>query len=231
MSTKPTPDTRPRFPWLLTVFCALGVAALMTLGVWQVKRLAWKEGLIAASEAAAQQPPVSMTALPTLPEPEFRRVVLDCDFQDRPYVELHSIHDGEPGVRLISSCDGWLVDLGFVSETISARPARMAAAVPAITAQVRRVPVPNVFAPPPEGNLFFARDNAAMMQALGQTGPVRPYVLFAESSAWPQWQAIRPGPPPVAFSNNHLGYALTWFGLAAALGAMWVAMVLRGRRR
>lgn len=219
-----------RFPWGLTVACAISLVILISLGVWQVQRLAWKEGLITAAEVAQTQPPVSMAELATLPEPEFRRTYLACDFQSQPYVELQSIQDGEPGVRLVSFCDGWLVDLGFVAESVSARPARMEAAVPGLTAQVRRVPPPNGFAPPPEGRHFFGRDNAAMMTALGQDGPVRPYVLFAEGSAWPQWSAIRPGAPPVAFSNNHLGYALTWFGLAIALLVMWGVFVLKGRK-
>lgn len=223
-------DAKPRFPWIFSIFCLLGFLALVSLGLWQVQRLAWKEGLIAAAEAARTQPPVPLPDLAGLPDPEFRRTYLTCDFQNQAYVELRSIHDGEPGVRLVSYCEGWLVDLGFVAETISARPALLEAAIPGITAQVRRVPSPNSFAPPPEGRTFYTRDNAAMMQALGQTGPVRPYVLYAEGSAWPQWQAILPGPPPVAFSNNHLGYALTWFGLALALLVMWWAMILKGRK-
>lgn len=218
-----------RFPWVLTIICAVVFAVLVSLGVWQVQRLQWKEGLIARASEAATLPPVSMETLATLDDPEFRRVVLPCDFQNRPNVELRTIHEGEPGVRLIAACEGWLVDLGFVSETISARPARAAAAAPALTARVRRTPAPNGFAPAPEGRIFFDRDNAAMTRALGERGPARPYVLYAESSAWPQWAAIQPGPPPPAFSNNHLGYAATWFGLAIALTGFYIALLRRRR--
>ena len=42
-----------RFPWILTVLTVLGLILLIGLGVWQVERLKWKEGLIAAADAGA----------------------------------------------------------------------------------------------------------------------------------------------------------------------------------
>ncbi len=225
-----TEAMRRRFPWGLTIVCVVALGLLIGLGSWQVQRLQWKRGLIARSEAAATQPPVSLEALAQLPDPEFRKAVLTCDFQNQPFVELQSIHDGQAGVRLISACEGWLVDLGFVADTVSARPERQPAAIPGIVAEARKVEAPNGFAPPPEGNRFFARDSAAMSRALGINGPVRPYVLFATGSAWPQWQALEASAPPPAFSNNHLGYALTWFGLALAVIAFYIVLLRRRLR-
>lgn len=221
---------RRRFPFGLTIVCVVALGLLISLGIWQVHRLQWKQGLIARSEAAATLPPVSLEALARLDDPEFRQAVLTCDFQNQPFVELQSIHDGQAGVRLISTCQGWLVDLGFVADTVSARPARQAAAIPGIVAEARRVEAPNGFAPPPEGNRFYARDTAAMSRALGVEGAVRPYVLFATGSAWPQWQPLEASAPPPAFSNNHLGYALTWFGLALALIGFYIALLRRSLR-
>jgi len=205
----------------------MAVIALVSLGLWQVQRLQWKQDLIARAEAAADLPPVSLDALGQMPDPEFRTAVLACDFQNRPWIELQSIQDGEVGVRLVSSCDGWLVDLGFVSETTSARPAAQPGDIPAIVGQARRVEAPGAFAPPPEGNRFYARDSVAMSRALGIEGPARPYVLFATGSAWPGWEALKPSAPPAAFSNNHLGYAVTWFGLALALVGFYIALMRR----
>ncbi|HAJ02034.1 MAG TPA: Surfeit locus 1 family protein, partial [Brevundimonas sp.] len=45
--------------------------------------------------------------------------------------------------------------------------------------------------------------------------------------AWPGWEALQPSAPPAAFSNNHLGYALTWFGLALALAGFYIALLRR----
>ena len=48
-----TDAARPRFPWILTVVCALALVILLSLGVWQVQRLQWKEGLIREAEAVS----------------------------------------------------------------------------------------------------------------------------------------------------------------------------------
>ena len=221
---------RGRFPFGLTIVCVIALALQVGLGTWQLQRLQWKQGLIARSEAVTTLPPVSLAALSRLPDPEFRKAVLTSDFQNQPFVELQSIHDGQAGVRLISACEGWLVDLGFVADTVSARPERQPAAIPGIVAEARKVEAPNGFAPPPEGNRFYARDTAAMSRALGVQGAVRPYVLFATGSAWPQWAELQPSAPPAAFSNNHLGYALTWFGLALAVIAFYIVLLRRRLR-
>ena len=63
----------------------IGLAVLVGLGVWQLKRLAWKEALIAAVEARALAPPVEIPSrggmgearsprLRISPCPRFRRL-------------------------------------------------------------------------------------------------------------------------------------------------------------
>lgn len=232
-----TNSERARFPWVLTVVTALALAALIALGVWQVRRLAWKEGLITAAEAAAAKPAAPLAQL--LAEGgdlEFRKAVVDCPgLESAPYVELRTIQDGEPGLRLVSACRAagraWLVDRGFVLETISARPPEAASEIPTrITAEIRTAPPPGPMTPPAEARMFYGRDNAAMARALGVQGPVEARTLYALTSSNPDWSALKPSAPPVAFSNNHLGYALTWFGLAGALAAVYAAMLWRRRK-
>ena len=41
---------RPRFPFGLTIVCALALALLCGLGVWQVQRMQWKNGLIGQAD-------------------------------------------------------------------------------------------------------------------------------------------------------------------------------------
>jgi surfeit locus 1 family protein len=48
---------------------------------------------------------------------------------------------------------------------------------------------------------------------------------MAETSSNPEWQALKPAPLPVDIPNDHLQYALTWFGLAGALLAVYAAML------
>ena len=48
-------------------------------------------------------------------------------------------------------------------------------------------------------------------------------ILMAETSTNPDWKALDPQPLPAEIPNRHLEYALTWFGLAAALACVYAA--------
>ena len=96
-----------------------------------------------------------------------------------------------------------------------------------IVGELRTPPNPSPMAPPPANGRFYTRDGAAMARALGVEGPLRPEVVFAVSTANPETPTLRPSAPPPAFSNNHLGYALTWFGLAVALVGFYAALLRR----
>jgi surfeit locus 1 family protein len=239
MTTSET--SRPaRFPWALTIVSGPALALLIGLGVWQVQRLQWKEGLMDRADTAASMAPVPIADLPSGPDREFRQVIIDCPgLATSPYVELQSILDGEAGVRLISACPEpaapgrpevgvLLVDRGFVAGTVTARPpVTRDGTVVRLVAVVRTASTPGLMALPPEGSHFYARDNAAMARALGVTSLVGSETLYAATSTNPDWPALRPSVPPVAFANNHLGYALTWFGLALALIGFYIALVRR----
>ena len=230
-----TVAARPRFPVVLTVLAVVLLGVLLALGVWQVQRMQWKEGLIAGAEAAADQPPLPLAEALKVENPEFRRVILTCrGLSAAAFVELQSIENSDAGVRLVSVCavDGGptlLVDRGFVSADISARPPVNAAdTMPVvITGVLRRSPPPSALTPPAAGNHFYGRDAEAMARALKVEGPVSPFTVFAVTSTNPDWAALKPSAPPAAFSNNHLGYALTWFGLAAALIAFYAVLLRR----
>ena len=235
-----TADARTRrgFPYLLTAVCAAVLAVLLALGVWQVQRLIWKQGLIDQAARAETLPPVPLSQAFAEGNPEFRRVRLQCPgLAGAPYVELRAIEDGEAGVRLISACRPsgfdfpFLIDRGFVADIISARPPVEASSAPFVVEGVlREPPPPGWMTPAPTGAHFYGRDPEAMSAALGLDEAAGPYVIFATNSTNPEWLALRPSAPPAAFSNNHLGYAITWFGLAAALIGVYVALLRRRLR-
>lgn len=224
-----------RFPWVLTAFVVPALALLIGLGVWQVRRLHWKEGLIAAADAAAARPPAPLDQVLGDGPLEFRKAIIVCPgLATAPYVELQSIHDGEAGVRLISACRPagrdfvLLVDRGFVSDAVSARPRVLASTLPLVlVGEFRETPRPGALSPPSSNGRFYARDNASMARALDVAGPVRPETVFATTPVNPEFAALRPSAPPAAFSNNHFGYALTWFGLAIALVGFYAALLRR----
>ncbi len=72
-------------------------------------------------------------------------------------------------------------------------------------------------------NLWFTRDPAAIAAAKGfdpRTDGVAPFYVEQEApippGGWPQ-----PGKLVVALPDNHLQYAVTWYGLAAVLAAVF----------
>lgn len=231
-------ETRVRFPWGLTIATALALALLLSLGVWQVQRLQWKERLIAEAEVAAKASPQPLSGVLAAAAPEFRKAIVVCPgLASAPFVELQTIREGQVGVRLVSACrpDGsdatFLIDRGFVADTISARPSVAPSQTPIeVTVELRHTPPPGPMAAAASGLHFYARDTVAMARALGVAGPVAPQTLYALSSTNPDWPALQPSAPPAAFSNNHLGYVLTWFGLALALLGFYIAMLWRTLR-
>jgi surfeit locus 1 family protein len=226
-----------RFPILLTLFVAACIVVLCGLGVWQVQRMAWKEALIAQAEIAARSPPAPLAEVLTAADPEFRKALIVCrGLPTAPYIELQSIHDGEPGSRLISACvpegmdQTFLVDRGFIPDSAPARPRVLASTLPlAMVVELRRSPPPGAMTPAPANGRFYGRDNAAIADQLGAGAPSA-FTLFALTSPNPEIGALTASAPPAAFSNNHLGYALTWFGLALALVGFYVAVLVRRRK-
>jgi len=233
-----------RFPLGLTIAAAIALAILLGLGTWQVRRLDEKRAEMAAVEAAARAEPIPIALALERAERgaklDYVRVEATCPgLAQAPYVEIFSILEGEPGVRLVSACrlsgGRWrsvLVDRGFVAETISARPPVDARAGEPLTIRGvlrgpgRRSP----FAAPPSQGKFYARELPPIAQALNADRPA-PLFLMAETSTNPEWQALKPAPLPTAMSNRHLEYAITWYGLAAALAGVYAVMLWRRMKR
>jgi surfeit locus 1 family protein len=68
-----------------------------------------------------------------------------------------------------------------------------------------------------------------MAKALNAPAPA-PVFLFAETPTNPELPALVPAPLPGEIPNRHLEYALTWFGLAAALLGVYAAVLFRKGR-
>jgi surfeit locus 1 family protein len=140
---------------------------------------------------------------------------------------LMAAERGRPvqGVYLLTPlrlADGSLiiVNRGFVPTELrdpSARPQSQPAGEVTVTGLVRAPEVRAPFVPEndPAKNAWFVRDPAAIAQAKGLTR-VAPFLIDADATpnpgGWPKGGQTR-----LSFSNTHLQYALTWFGLALAL--------------
>jgi surfeit locus 1 family protein len=211
-------------------FGLIGTAILIGLGTWQVQRLAWKNGIIATIEARLAADPV---AVPAAPDPEadrYRRVAVEGAFQPG---ELHVYTSAPPrgvGYRVIApfeTADGRriLVDRGFVpiGDKDAIRPSGPAIVEGALVwpDETDRWTSP----PDRDKNIWFARDVALMSDALG----TEPLMIAAATASG----AGAPMPLPVTpnIVNNHLEYAVTWFGLATVWAVMTVFWLWRIKRR
>jgi surfeit locus 1 family protein len=211
----------------------------MALGIWQMERLAWKRELLAHIGALQSAParPIDQV-LTTDARLDFARVTAVCPgLASAPYVKLYSLVDGQIGVRLISACilttgpyGSVMVDRGFLAETVTQRPVQSVTTLPtAVTGVLRQPDKANFVTPVPQNDQWYSRDVAAMAKALKADRPA-PVMLFAETSTNPEIKGLLPIAVPAEISNRHLEYALTWFGLAAALLGVYVAVLVRGRR-
>ena len=68
-------------------------------------------------------------------------------------------------------------------------------------------------------------DIGLIADQLGATNARRDLMVVAETSSNPEWTALTPAALPEGLSNNHLGYAITWFGLALALVGVYGAIL------
>lgn len=231
---------------ILSLVTLIALSVLIALGAWQLRRLEWKRDLLRRIEAlqSAPAPPVEALLAERAAggDVDYVRGIVDCPGLDRaPFVTLYAFEARVTGVRIISACrldgapyEAVLVDRGFLSDAEAPRlesGGAMADHRPVVG--VLRTPPARSFAAAedqPERRLWYNRDIPAMAQALGITGAVAPVFLFLESPP-PVGFGPRPAPLPNGISNRHLGYAITWFGLAAALAAVYLALILKGRNR
>jgi surfeit locus 1 family protein len=231
-----TAARRPKPLWLGAVFVAIGMAILLTLGTWQLQRLKWKEDLMAHIERLQGAVPVPLAMVADRPaeDLDFTKVRLDCPgLEAAPTIRLYAVEAGRSGSRFITACRlgarSVLVDRGFAPDETAAPPGRPVLTEPVLG--VLRVPSgANGFTPPNDvaANRWYWRDIPAMAAALRAPAPM-PVMLMLESPAPLNGAYPRPAPLPTEISNRHLEYALTWYGLAAALAGVYIALLLRKR--
>ncbi len=230
-----------RFSVLTLVVVALAVALLCGLGVWQVKRLQWKTHLLARVQALQYAPAeplnVALNHLQAGRDVDFVRVTTACEpAPPAPAARVYTVTDDGPGWRPIVLCrlkagpySAVLLDLGVEPDSAQAADTLLAAP-PEITGVLTAPPKRRPFmATPVSGpGQFGWRDVRGIAGMLGAPDAAPVFVMLERPAAA---TAIRPRPAPLDIPNNHLGYAITWFGLAAALVAIYIAALVRRRRK
>lgn len=237
--TAAEPTMRRFRPGALLTACTAGaLLVLITLGTWQVRRLHWKNELIAMAEARAAAAPVAIEAL--LGEPaaaDFRAASAEGTYRhDLAFAMGTVAQGGQVGARLVTPlvlADGslLLVERGWLPAELlppATPPALQPEGPRTVTGRVRDHGAdragPFTPANEPERRRWYGYDLPALAAALG--GEVRPLVLTLDRSDSGA-ELPRPLPLAVQLPNKHLGYAITWYGLAAGLLAVYVAYGFR----
>lgn len=222
-----TPTTRRMILPLL--FGLIGAAVLIGLGLWQLDRLAWKEAQLADIAARIVADPVALPATPDPVQDRYLPVSASGSFTGETLSVLVSRKQIGAGVRVIEvfETEGRrvLVDRGFVAE--ADRGADLGAAAAEVVGNLHWPDEVDGFTPPPDPatGLWFARDVPAMAAALNS----EPLLIVARAPTAP---GIEPMPVDTSgIPNNHLGYAVQWFGLATVWLGMTAYLLWRIRRR
>jgi surfeit locus 1 family protein len=197
-----------------------GAAILVSLGMWQMQRLAWKESVIADIDTRILAAPV---ALPIEPDPlkdAYLPVVMAGSYFGDTVRVLVSQKDVGAGYRLITAFDAAnarvLVDRGFVA--VDFKGTTTPTGPVTVTGNLQWPQETDVFTPEPDlaNNIWFARDVGALADALDTK---RILIVARETSN--DHPAVIPFPVDTSrIPNDHLQYAITWFSLAA----IWLAM-------
>ena len=229
-----------RFAIVPAIAAVVGIAILIGLGVWQIQRLHWKEGLLAAyrraagGAAAAARTAARAGGVAAL-DVDYHRVEATCpDLETTPFLRLYAVWRG---LRRLSDHRR----LPPRGRTLPRRSWSTAASSPrgcrSVAAGRWRLP----------SSASCARAIRAT-SSRRRTSPVRTSGTGATSRPWPRrWASSapapsflmleRPAPPPggptpaavpADIPNNHLQYAITWFGLALALAGVYLASLWQG---
>jgi surfeit locus 1 family protein len=211
------------------LFGLLGCAILLSLGFWQLQRLAWKEGILAEIAARMTAAPVAVPAVPDPSRDEYLPVTATGDFTGQALDVLVSRVQIGPGYRVIGVFETGgrrvLVDRGFVvTEGRGAGHAPHTGVT--VTGNLHWPDEVDYFTPAPDAKtgIWFARDVPAMAAALGAD----PVLVVARSDTG---DGVEPMPVDGATPNNHLSYAIQWFLLAVVWLGMTALYLWRIRRK
>jgi len=184
-------------PIVATIVVAAAIMVMISLGLWQLRRAAWKEGLLTQFAAARSLPPTAFPAVPDQSEALlFRRANGFCLAVTGWRESAGRNLAGESGWRHVAACrtgggegPGMQVDIGWSN----------------------RADAPDWHGGPVEGVIGPDRDHR---------------ILLVATQAAPGLMPSAP-PSPADIPNNHRSYAVQWFAFAAMAGLIYVLALRR----
>jgi len=225
---------RPRGVFVLGLLAVFGMAVFtgfIALGIWQVHRRAWKHDLVARVDARVHAEPVTAPGRGqwlgvNAANDEYRRVKLTGTFLPDKSVRVRASTELGAGSWLLTPMrmqdgDVVIINRGFVATTWCGGKATCTSgpASEATVVGLLRIGEPKgafLQANDPAHDRWYSRDIAAIATAKG-LGAAAPYFVDADAASSPGRDG-NDGPvgglTVIAFPDNHLMYAITWFGMA-----------------
>jgi surfeit locus 1 family protein len=216
---------RPRLG--LAFLVAVGVIVFSGLGVWQLERRVWKLDLLDRVERRVHAPPVSPPGPASWPrvnakDDAYRHVMIKGRFLDVAPALALAVTEYGGGYWVMApfrTDDGpvVLVNRGFLPldyrSSLAAPPGEV------IVIGLLRMSEPRggfLRHNDPAADRWYSRDVASIARSRGLHA-VAPYFIDADAAGTGSLELPIGGLTVIAFPNNHLMYALTWFALAAML--------------
>ena len=215
---------------LAALLSAAGLALLVSLGLWQLARLDWKETLLAEMDARLLEAPGPLPAAPDPAADRFRAVRIEGRIAGPGIAVFGTWRGGGAGYRIVSpfrTDDGRdvLLDRGIAAAPEAAR--RIPEGRIAVEGNLDWPGDAGDAPPGSPDDIWISRAPGPLARALG----TEPVLVVARATSDP-FEGIRPVPMDTAgIPNNHLGYAIQWFGLALVWAGMAGYYFWRALRR
>ncbi|OOY22147.1 cytochrome oxidase biogenesis protein Surf1, facilitates heme A insertion [Thioclava sp. DLFJ5-1] len=218
------------FPLLLGI---VGCAILISLGIWQVQRLGWKEAMLAEISAKIEGQPQALPPEGTDTKPlKYEPVTASGRTTGQEILVLSGQKGVGAGYRVIDAFETdqgrkILLDRGFIPEGEKGTDRPVTAL--SVIGNLHWPEETDSYTPEPDAKtgIWFARDVPAMAAKLG-TEPILIVARTVQGAA----QGITPVPVTITgIPNDHLGYAITWFLLAIVWAGMTIFLLWRIRRQ
>lgn len=204
---------------------------LLALGNWQLERREWKLDLIEKIETRLSQEaaPLSEVLLESNRPEDLNYWPVQAKGRFVPEIAIHkyTLHSEKgPGIRLlipfdVSGIGTILVDRGFLPMMLKDEKGARALEQPEdmkLSGIIRTPSAPGSFTPANDvaGNLWYYIDIDQIRAEFGLT-ELQPLIVEMAAEEMGAGTYPMPGFTGLSIRNQHLGYAITWFGLALGL--------------
>ena len=220
-------------PPVMTACVVVLFVCLNALGGWQLQRLKWKQDMtaeMARTQSIGAQPIRDVVSSGT--DVSWRQVAIgNCFIEPDKLIYMHGLLNGVQGYHVLGACPfdanrKIITELGFVEVPLPQD-------LPIITSVVGRLrkldAIPAGMTPPnvPADNEWYWRSSRELSKVWDK--PLRDdyFVIMDLEKSDLDISGMVQSPMTAPLANRHLEYALTWFGLAWTLLAVFGAVIFQ----